>query len=66
MKEGNVVKLILYADDLNLFMEYNEKSLRAALKILDEFKEMSGLIIQVKKTQVVLLGRKYDENEKSS
>ena len=60
--DGTTVKLILYADDLNLFMEYDEESLRKAIKILDEFKNMSGLIIQVKKTQVVLLGRKYNES----
>ena len=34
-----------------------------AIKILEEFKVMSGLVIQVKKTQVVLLGKKYVENE---
>ena len=60
--EETIVRLILYADDLNLFMEYDEKSLRTAMKILQEFKDISGLEIQVKKTQVVLLGRKYKEH----
>ena len=63
MEHGVIVKLILYADDLNLFMEYSEKSLQKAIQILKEFKDISGLEIQVKKTQVVLLGRKYIESE---
>ena len=63
MEDDVIVKLILYADDLNLFMEYSEKSLEKALKILEEFKDISGLVIQVKKTQVVLLGKKYIEQE---
>ena len=57
------VKLVIYADDLNLFLEYDENSLAKAIKILEDFKNLSGLEIQVKKTQVVLLGRKYNETE---
>ena len=57
------IKLVIYADDLNLFLEYDENSLRKALQILEDFKRISGLEIQVKKTQVVLLGRKYIEQE---
>lgn len=43
-------------------MKYSETLLRAAVKILKDFKRLSGLEVQVKKTQVALLGVKYQEN----
>ena len=59
-----IIKLILYADDLNLFLQYCAESLRQAIKILNEFTKLSGLKVQVTKTQVVLLGDVYTPQHK--
>ena len=59
-----IIQLILYADDLNCFIKLDETSLRAVIKILQEFKEISGLQVQLSKTQIVYLGKEYSENKK--
>ena len=53
---NTIIKIILYADDLNVYLQYDENSLRALIQILEDFKGISGLKIQLAKTQVVLLG----------
>jgi hypothetical protein len=58
------IPLVAYADDINVFIKYCEASLREVMKILQEFKGISGLTIQVAKTQAVLLGKVYEEEDK--
>ena len=56
------VNLSAYADDLNLVIAYDERSLRRILKILDDFKKLSGLNINTEKTQCMIFG--LGENER--
>ena len=57
LKVGNCrVKKTMYADDLTLFLEYSEADLRKAIEILKKFYKLSGLQINLSKTQVVVFG----------
>ena len=56
-KAGNVrVLLSLYADDVSIFLPYRADHLRNAINILDKFYSLSGLQLQMKKTQVCVFG----------
>ena len=49
-KIGNLETLLsLYADDLSVFLEYDESTLRNAVQVLKDFWCFSGLKIQVEK-----------------
>ena len=48
-----------FADDITLLMRSN-KDLRAALKILNEYKQVSGLEINFTKSEVLEMNYKYD------
>ena len=48
--------LSLYADDCSIFLEYNADNLRYCLKIMNDFYLLSGLKMQVEKTQVIVIG----------
>ena len=50
------VLLSLFADDMSIFLEYNEINLRNAVAILNSFFKVSGLKIQLEKTQVIVFG----------
>ncbi|MCP3665722.1 MAG: hypothetical protein GY696_25045 [Gammaproteobacteria bacterium] len=55
-KVGNVsVPLVAYTDDINVFIKYCARSIREVMKILEDFKGISGLTVKVAKTQAVLL-----------
>ena len=58
------VLMSLFADDMSIFLKYDENNLRAAVKILSDFHGISGLKIQLEKTQVVVFGRIPDGNYK--
>ena len=45
--------LEIYADDLSLFLNPKEKSLRKVIEILNDFYKISGLKISVSKTKAV-------------
>ena len=47
---------VLFADDMTIFLEYDKKSLMKTLKVLQEFYNISGLKIQVDKTQATIIG----------
>ena len=47
---------VLFADDMTIFLEYDKKSLMKTLKVLEEFYNISGLKIQVDKTQATIIG----------
>ena len=56
------VKVSLYADDMTLFLR-DERSLEKCLSILQEFKEASGLEINVQKTKLMWIGALSHKNE---
>ena len=57
-KLGNFEKkLDFYADDLTAFLDGSEKSLEKMVTILDEFKQISGLQINLTKCKAVWIGR---------
>ena len=47
---------VLFADDMSIFLNYNEDSLRATLSVLQSFYHISGLQIQITKTQATIIG----------
>ena len=49
-------KLCQYADDTSIFMRATERNLRACIKTLNWFYEVSGLKINIKKTKVIRIG----------
>ena len=46
-----------YADDVNLIMPRNERSLREVILTLEKFETLSGLRVNTDKTQVLRIGR---------
>ena len=50
------VKISQYADDTTIFLEPNEANLKRCIKILNVFKDMSGLKVNVDKCSIVRLG----------
>ncbi len=45
-----------YADDLTITFSMGEESLRTILEIMDEFGQVSGLVINIGKTQLMVVG----------
>ena len=60
--ENKEALLALYADDCTIILEYSDSNLRAVLGILQEFFLLSGLIIQIEKTQASIIGVPFHEN----
>ena len=50
------ILLSLFADDMSIFLEYDENNLRNTISILNDFFCVSGLKIQVEKTQGIVFG----------
>ena len=50
------ISLSLFADDMSVFLKYCENNLRYASNILSMFFKLSGLKIQLEKTQVIVIG----------
>lgn len=59
-----LIQLVLYADDLNCFIKRDETSLRTVIRILKDFKDLSGLQVQLTKTQIVYLGKDFSDNKR--
>jgi hypothetical protein len=57
-------KLDFYADDLTAYLDGSESSLRGIIKILDQFKDISGLKINLKKCKAVWIGKHRFSNLK--
>ncbi len=55
------VLLSLYADNCCIFLKYDAQNLRNAIQILNNLHEISGLQIQVKKTQFTVFGTIPDD-----
>ena len=62
---SNEIKLSQYADDTTLILEGTKESLKAALKTLDDFYEVSGLKLNDKKTEAFWIGANYGKGELS-
>ena len=56
--------LEMYADDISIFLDGNEQNLRNVLQIFQDFYKLSGLKINVGKTNAVWFGNKSDCNQK--
>ena len=57
-KIGEIETLLsLYADGCSIFLEYDSSNLENAILMLNDFYEVSGLQIQVHKTQCVVFGQ---------
>ena len=62
-KLGNFVqKLDFYADDLSAYLDGSESSLRQILQILEDFKGLSGLKINLLKCKAVWIGKNRFDN----
>ena len=58
------VLLSLFADDMSIFLKCCENNLRNAVYILNKFYQLSGLKIQLQKTQVIVFGPLPEGNYK--
>ena len=58
--ETKEIKITQYADDSTVFLR-DEESVEQLLRLLDEFKSISGLEINTSKTEAMWLGRWRDE-----
>ena len=58
------VLLSLFADDMSIFLKYCKNNLRNAVYILNQFYQLSGLKIQLQKTQVIVFGPLPEGNYK--
>ena len=50
------VKISQYADDTTIFLEPDEANIKRCVKVLDDFKDMSGLRINIEKCNMIRLG----------
>ncbi len=57
-------KLSQYADDTVLFLDGSENSMNSAFHTLDIFANISGLKVNIEKTQAVWIGSKKHSNDK--
>ena len=63
IKIGNYTHLLsMFADDVNMFMQFKQSSWQAALNTLDQFTENTGLKINYDKTTVYRLGSVANSN----
>ena len=51
----NTIKILLYADDITLILK-NREDIRLVLDLLNAFKDLSGLEINIQKTEAMYLG----------
>ena len=54
---GYEVKISQFADDTAIFLDSSQLSLQTALKVLETFGTISGLVMNTSKTKVIWLGR---------
>ena len=58
--EGTEFRLSQHADDTVLFLNGTVKSMQASFRILDQFAGMSGLKVNVEKTNAIWIGSMKD------
>ena len=56
MISQNKFKISQYADDTTLFLDGSKESLLSALQVLENFRKMSGLRLNNKKTEALWIG----------
>ena len=61
---GKEFRLSQYADDTVLFLNGTVKSMQASFRILDQFAGMSGLKVNVEKTNAIWIGSMKDCEKK--
>ena len=61
---GSEVIISQYADDTTLILDGSRRSLTTSLKVLNLFSEISGLRLNHKKTEALLIGANADSEEK--
>ena len=54
--EGDEIKISQYADDTTLFLDGSKASLQGSLRVLNRFSQISGLKLNVTKTEVLWFG----------
>ena len=54
----------IFADDIVVFLKFSEENLRNTLGVFNKFSKLSGLCIQVEKSQISYLGGKFNNNKK--
>ena len=54
----------IFADDIVVFLRYSEENLRNTLGVFNKFSKISGLCIQVEKSQISYLGGKFNNSKK--
>ena len=62
-QNDTTLKLTMYADDLTVFLDGDERSMRCVMSVLDDFFHLSGLKINVTKTKAVWIGSRHNSNE---
>ena len=60
--DGLEIKLGQYADDTQIFLDGSEEALDLTLKVLEEFRLLSGLKINMEKTKAVWIGSMINSN----
>lgn len=61
---GKEFRISQYADDTSVFLDGSESSLREVLDLLDYFYQMSGLKVNIEKTNVIWIGVKAGSLER--
>ena len=64
MVKDTEIKLSQYADDTTLILDGSEKSLSEALRVLENFENVSGLRLNSKKTEALWIGSSSGRSEK--
>ena len=54
--EGDEIKISQYTDDTTLFLDGSKASLQESLRVLDRFSQISGLKLNITKTEVLWFG----------
>ena len=60
--DGLEIKLGQYADDTQIFLDGSEETLDLTLQVLEEFRLLSGLKINMEKTKAVWIGSMINSN----
>ena len=62
--KDKVLKILLYADDLTMFIQ-DKDDIKMVLKILSQFTSVSGLQLNMQKSEAMLIGSKRNERNES-
>ena len=57
------IPLLAYADDVNIYIEWHEQSLRKCIEVMNAFYKLSGLEVNLTKTCCTYIGGPYNPRE---